>query len=74
MVVQIDKGVPMPGLRHGNAKYPWDEMGVGDSFVVPRTSNGRSLAISASQSKGRLGKKQFESRKTGDIERIWRVK
>ena len=34
MVVQIDKNIPVPSeteLR-GNTKYPWLEMGIGDSF------------------------------------------
>ena len=34
MVIQIDKNIPVPAeteLR-GNTKYPWLEMGIGDSF------------------------------------------
>ena len=34
MVVKIDKNIPVPAeteLR-GNTKYPWLEMGIGDSF------------------------------------------
>ena len=34
MTIQIDKNIPVPAeteLR-GNTKYPWLEMGIGDSF------------------------------------------
>ena len=34
MVIQIDKNIPVPAETEvwGNTKYPWLEMGVGDSF------------------------------------------
>ena len=55
--IRIDKGVPMPdawrlGRReeYGH-KYPWREMGVGDSFFVPKVepqrlrTSGRNYAF-----------------------------
>ena len=41
MVVQIDKNIPIPegSESWGNTKYPWLEMGVGDSFFqAPHSS------------------------------------
>jgi hypothetical protein len=32
--IKIDKNVPIPKGRH-NAKYPWKELEVGDSFFIP---------------------------------------
>ena len=34
MVIQIDKKIPVPAETEvwGNTKYPWLEMGIGDSF------------------------------------------
>ena len=34
MVIQIDKNIPVPAETKvwGNTKYPWLEMGIGDSF------------------------------------------
>jgi hypothetical protein len=34
---KVEKGVPVPpaSVRAGGTKYPWPDMGVGDSFVVP---------------------------------------
>ena len=34
MVIQIDKNIPVPAETEvsGNTKYPWLEMGIGDSF------------------------------------------
>jgi hypothetical protein len=31
---KIEKGVPVPPIRHRNAGYPFDTMAVGDSFIV----------------------------------------
>ena len=37
MTIKVDKDVPTPTyIRVGRpARYPWSEMGVGDSFFVP---------------------------------------
>lgn len=32
---EIETDVPAPPLSHGNAKYPWEKMEVGNSFFVP---------------------------------------
>ena len=33
---KIDSHVAAPLTRHGNNKYPWDEMKEGDSFFLPK--------------------------------------
>ena len=44
MTIKVDKDVPTPTyIRVGRpARYPWSEMGVGDSFFVP-VSEDRAL-------------------------------
>ena len=37
-MIEIEKGIPVPDARkkgHHEPKFPWKEMQVGDSFVVP---------------------------------------
>jgi len=37
MTIMLEKGIPVPVRSSAvAAKYPWKEMQVGDSFVVPR--------------------------------------
>ncbi len=33
-MIKIDKGIPITGAQHGNIKYPFDSLEVGDSFAV----------------------------------------
>ena len=58
--IKIDKGVPLVGLsgrgKHGNAKYPWREMEVGDSFFVSTVSMG-ALSAQGQQAGLRLNRK-----------------
>lgn len=70
MDIKIDKRVPIPpDIRGRPKKYPWHEMGVGDSFVGGVTA--RSLITKAAKATGF----KFTSRKIGENEfRIWRVK
>ncbi len=68
--MQIEKGVPLTDLRGAEPKYPWPDMGVGDSFfadVPPAT-----LRPSARQYGQRHGK-VFRVRKEGAGSRAWRV-
>jgi hypothetical protein len=81
-MIQIEKGVPMPKASDSARKYPWREMEVGDSFVVPfdptakpyklkNPAAGFSGAISALKSHGLA----FAMRKQRDGSlRVWRVK
>lgn len=34
---RIEKGVEVPPIRH-KSKYPWEELGSGDSVVVPESA------------------------------------
>lgn len=71
MAVKIEKGVPFPEKNMGIRKYPWDELKVGDSFIVNGTTNGRQLCIQATMTRA---PKEFKSRIMKGVARVWRVK
>ncbi len=69
----IEKGVPLNTNRiHGNARYPWREMEVGDSFLVLERKITNFSAIANSACK-RTGFK-FTCRTVEGGVRVWRVK
>ena len=72
MIEEIEKevGVRMPTPRVVYA-YPYEEMEVGDSFVVPVSARGKVLNANYRAGK-RLGMK-FVARTEGDVVRVWRV-
>lgn len=69
--VKIDKNVPLPA--HHLQIYPWREMEVGDSFLVPTDTKSASLRVIASRNGRELGR-TFSVRKTPEGFRCWRVK
>ena len=73
MSFKISKRVPLPsesGCGEGVARYPFEAMKVGDSFLVPH-SLGESVKA-ACCSYGRRRGKKFVSRKVGNGRRVWR--
>lgn len=72
--MKIDKDVPIPEKHHeGNSKYPWDEMEVGDSFLVDEVKH-----ISVAQGILRVNKlkkpKHFICKRVENGTRVWRDK
>ena len=70
-MIKIESGIPFPQNGRWQSKYPWRDLEVGQSFLVPdgvfRTMQaGASLA-------GRRLSKTFRARKTDDGIRIWRL-
>jgi hypothetical protein len=51
--------------------YPYEEMEVGDSFVVPVVA--RAKVLNANYRAGRRLGWRFEARTEGDVVRVWRV-
>jgi hypothetical protein len=52
--------------------YPYEEMDVGDSFVVPVVA--RAKVLNANYRAGRRLGWRFEARTEGDVVRVWRVR
>lgn len=84
---QIEKNVPIPPRKHGDPRYPFATMEVGDSFLIPWPKSGvkphqrgvmGSNAYGALASAKRLGRvpQSFTilSRTEPDGLRIWRTK
>lgn len=73
MAYVIEKDVPLPigAGERGPRKYPWNEMEVGDSFVVAkRTASVSGICASASRRTGR----KFVSRAIdANTCRVWRI-
>lgn len=64
----IDRGIPIPEIR---AAYPWEQMKVGDSFMLRNKSEGSAYS-SAKAASARLGR-TFVAKKTETGIRVWRV-
>jgi hypothetical protein len=65
--MKVEKGVPLP------ARYPFDEMQIGDSFIVPPELSRNTVSVAA----GRYGDKhqmKFTVRRMDDKTlRCWRI-
>ena len=69
-MIPVDKGVPIPD---GNRKkYPWTDMEVGDSFLIPGARHGAAGSMIASRKK-HVGH-QYVCRMEDAGLRVWRVK
>jgi len=73
LAFKVEKNFPLPPTSGGGiAKFPWNDMGVGDSFFVPGVAGG-SLRSRASYLKKR-GDGHFTVRAVDGGIRVWRVK
>ena len=68
--MQIEKNIPLPGDKLPHAKYPWDEMEVGDSFFA--NAEPSSLRSCARYQAGKKGHR-YTIRKEGEGTRVWRT-
>ena len=69
--IEKEVGVGMPHPRVVYA-YPYEEMDVGDSFVVPVSA--RAKVLNANYRAGKRLGWRFEARTEGDQVRVWRVR
>lgn len=69
--MNIDTDIPIPaGKCGGNHKWPWDQLEVGDSFLMPRKLSSASGQATAHAKK--TGRK-YTCRTEAEGIRIWRV-
>lgn len=68
-LVKIEKGIPLPS--HGNAKYPWAAMEIGDSFLVTHIPM-KSIQRIASAA-GPVHQRKFSTRTVDGGIRVWRI-
>jgi hypothetical protein len=67
-MMKIEKGIEMP------KRYPYDDMEVGDSFVVPDEVTRTSISASAYIYGKRYGKKFSVRKDATKVLRVWRIK
>jgi len=66
---EIEKGIPLPARP--NKVYPFDQMEVGDSFLIPDHKY-RAVQAAASRA-GKCSGKRFTVRNTKEGYRCWRI-
>lgn len=69
--IELERGIEMPKMRQVYA-YPYEEMDVGDSFVVPVSARKKLLNANYRASK-RLGC-SFTAKTEGEVIRVWRTR
>lgn len=70
---EIQKGVPMPNTRPGKElKYPFDQLGKGDSFLVTDEGDMKSV-VSCARAYGKRYGIELIARKTSEGMRVWRL-
>ena len=68
--IGLERGIGMPKARVVYA-YPYDEMDVGDSFVVPVEA--RAKVLNANYRAGRRLGLRFMAKTEGNVIRVWRT-
>ena len=77
-MLKVQKNIPMPDIPHNVGRpriYPWYEMEIGDSFLVP-TDNARMKKHVVKTGIDKMAKKGliFELRVVEGGIRVWRTK
>jgi hypothetical protein len=69
--IKIEHDIPIPEKLPPRTRYPWMDMGIGDSFLFPEAvkKSGAASAMKASERYGRT----FVVRRTKDGLRCWRL-
>lgn len=74
----IESNIPIPSKRNGYGKYPFDEMKVGDSFLLEESNKVTMKALRSyaySYAKKHMKEAKFAVRNTEDNQlRVWRIK
>ena len=65
-MIKIESGIPMP------AQFPFAEMRVNDSFLLPEGTKRLTVAVAAGRYAKKTGTK-FTTRKTAEGYRCWRI-
>lgn len=72
MAFDVEKNVPMPEERATRTLYPFRNMEVGDSFLVPQGAPQRVNAAVYQENKKRDGVKYTQRKVEGGV-RVWRM-
>ena len=75
-MLQIEKGIPLPERKFfGEPAYPYNQMEVGDSFMLPHEDSNKAVArlSSTAAAYGKRAQMKFSVRKVEGGARVWRV-
>lgn len=72
MTYAIEKGIPIPDITTREAKYPFRDMGVGDSFLAPKHQAG-TIRAAAAYYRRRHHLKFLIKHVESDQVRVWRT-
>jgi len=77
-MIQIDKNIEIPKSERKPSKprvskYPFDAMGVGDSFLVPAEMNFLNLRQAIMRRKKTTPEEKYKTRQTKEGRRVWRI-
>ena len=67
---KIDKNVELP---NSNKKYPFDDMDVGDSFLISGETIGSNVKSAIQHFKKVEKYKKFQTRTVNEGVRVWRI-
>jgi hypothetical protein len=67
---EIEKGIP---IKSGTGRFPFEQMEVGDSFLVPDGDCSRQAVSAAIVRQHKRSDKRFVTRAAKDGRRVWRV-
>ena len=68
---KIDKGIPVPTT--GKSRYPWNDMEIGDSFLVTEPHDVQRVRQRAFEASRRLNRKFITRSEEPKSVRIWRT-
>lgn len=69
-MIEIQKDIPLPEQKKRNF-YPYKEMDVGESFLVPQGKI--QIVCNANYRASKVLEKKFIARREGDGVRVWRT-
>jgi len=81
----VEKGIPIPPLKRGGrprgskqVNFPWREMEVGDSFLIPgrthlHNATPRRSAVAAGKAVKGIEERSYTSRLMPEGVRVWRT-
>lgn len=70
-MIKIEKGVP---FKNNNGNLPFEEMNVGDSFLIPKEMQCTNVRVRAIQfAKSKKSKHKFSIKKVENGYRCWRI-
>lgn len=73
---EVNRNHPLP-IKHDRQVFPFDRMGIGDSFDVPAPHGNQTLRVRSARvaitKRAKNSTQKFATKLVGDVVRVWRV-